>query len=158
MYVLSWRTVSVPIRVLLLCLLPHYFATREINTKISLSWALKQLVTWLYTLSSTYCVQMWKQIVKNISTWWTWFLEHVILAHVHCKSQQGKWRIVNKSVSKQTRSSVVIKSIVTEFVQAQQVRLGSGEHNYSECVGTLEHRAVISKLSGGIWYGHRLTG
>ena len=35
---------------------PRCFATREINTKITLSWALKQFVTRVYTLFSIYCL------------------------------------------------------------------------------------------------------
>ena len=53
MYVFSWRTVSAPTRGLFLCLFSS-FPTREINTKIILSWALKQFVTRVHTSFSIY--------------------------------------------------------------------------------------------------------
>ena len=52
MYVLLWWTVSVLTRVLFWCLFPSLLRTREVNTKITLSWALKQFVTWVHTLFS----------------------------------------------------------------------------------------------------------
>ena len=54
MYVLSRRTVSVLTRVLFGVYFPRYFATREINNKITLSWALKQSVPQVHTLFSMY--------------------------------------------------------------------------------------------------------
>ena len=53
MYVLLWRTVYVLTRVLFWCLFsPRCCTTREINTKITLSWAHKQFPTWVHTLFS----------------------------------------------------------------------------------------------------------
>ena len=61
MYVLSWRTISALTRVLFWCLFPSLrslvfisLVAREINTKTTLSWALKQFVTRVHTLFSIY--------------------------------------------------------------------------------------------------------
>ena len=53
-YVLSWWTVSVLTRVIFCVYFPRCFETREINTKLTLSWVLKQFVTRLYSLFSIY--------------------------------------------------------------------------------------------------------
>ena len=45
MYVLLWRTVYALTRVLFWCYFPRCCATREINTKITLSWVHKQFAT-----------------------------------------------------------------------------------------------------------------
>ena len=50
MYVLSWWTVSVLTQVFFGIYFPHCFATWEINTKITLLWALKQFITRVDTL------------------------------------------------------------------------------------------------------------
>ena len=55
-YVLSWQTVSALTRVFFFVYFPRCFATREINTKITLLWALKQFVTRVRTLFSIYSV------------------------------------------------------------------------------------------------------
>ena len=47
---------------------PHCYATREINTKITLSWALKQFITWIHTLFSMYWDIPWIDV---------WMLTHV---------------------------------------------------------------------------------
>ena len=47
-----WRTVSTLARVLFCVEIPRCLATREINTKIILSWALKQFITLVHTLFS----------------------------------------------------------------------------------------------------------
>ena len=79
MYVLSRRTVSVLTRVLFWCLPPppppppppRCFATREINTKITLSSALKQFVTWVHTLFFMSPL-LWKTwIFIKVHTYWT---------------------------------------------------------------------------------------
>ena len=49
---LSWRTVFAPTRVLFWYFFPRCFATREINNKITLSWALNRFVTRVHTLFS----------------------------------------------------------------------------------------------------------
>ena len=55
MYVLSWRTVSALTRVGYFGIyFPRCFATREINTKITFSWALKRFFTRVHTLFSIY--------------------------------------------------------------------------------------------------------
>ena len=54
LYVLSWRTVSAVTRVLFLCLFRESRKAREINRKITLSWALKQFVIRVHTLFSIY--------------------------------------------------------------------------------------------------------
>ena len=52
MYVLSWRTVFALTQCYFGIYFPRCFATREINTNITLSWALKQFVTRVHTLFS----------------------------------------------------------------------------------------------------------
>ena len=52
MYVLSRRTVSVLTRVLFCVYFPRYFATREINTKITLSWALECYLVFISLVAS----------------------------------------------------------------------------------------------------------
>ena len=68
MCVLSWRTVSALIRMLILC---------EINTKITLSWAPKQFVTQVHRLFYIYCCTvLWcAQIIECIV--------HITLSHYH---------------------------------------------------------------------------
>ena len=59
MYVLLWRTVYALTRLLFCVFFPRCRVTREINTKITLSWAHKQFATRVHTLfyiSSTCCV------------------------------------------------------------------------------------------------------
>ena len=52
MYVLSWRIASVLTRVSFWHFFPRCEATREINIKITFSWALKQFTTRVHTLFS----------------------------------------------------------------------------------------------------------
>ena len=55
MYVLSWRTVSAPLECYFCVYFPRCSATREMNTKIILSWALKHFVTRVHTLFAINC-------------------------------------------------------------------------------------------------------
>ena len=159
MYVLSWRTVSVPIRVLLLCLFPSLFrnsGNKHKNKQFVSAETVSHLTIHiiLYILRPNVKINCKKIFLHDGRVFWnTWYL-HMFIAH-HNKDNDGLLIKVSRNKPGLLR---VIASIVTEFVKAQQVRLGSAEHNYSECVGTWEHRAVISKLSGGNWYGYRLTG
>ena len=51
---------------------PRCFATREMNTKITLSSALKQFVTWVHTLFSIYATCCHKPGNKNVTTQSIW--------------------------------------------------------------------------------------
>ena len=44
---------------------PCSFATREVNTKITLSWALKQFVTRTHTLVAMYLLVLWQHHAPN---------------------------------------------------------------------------------------------
>ena len=91
LYVLSWWSVSAPIRVYLPC----RFATREINSKITLSWALKQFVTRVHTLFGI--TSIIKQVSWPISIptyhslrWIIWSVQQICIDHHY-------WSGINRS-------------------------------------------------------------
>ena len=80
MYVLPWRTVSV--ERYFGVYLPHCFASREINTKITLSWVHKQVACLAHTLFPVMHSQRWYITCPifhcYLSTWPGWAQLHVM--------------------------------------------------------------------------------
>ena len=85
MYVLSWRTVSA-LKCYFGVYFPRCFATREINTEIILSWALKRFISQVHTLFSMTVTNTFKNV----------HISHFVQASIYV---MGQVRLLGMSIT-----------------------------------------------------------